>query len=106
MVEIAIEVEEIVELEVDPIVTEVLHEKHFTLFWFNCVYFVDNRRNNYNNNNNNNYQRRPYDRPPPPESKEDEMEDIEIRLKGLIIKIGDKVNRYISSFKDDNSFIK
>lgn len=106
MVEIAIEVEEIVELEVDPIVTEVLHEKAFILSWFNCVYFVDNRRNNYNNNNNNNYQRRPYDRPPPPESKEDEMEDIEIRLKGLIIKIGDKVNRYIISLKDDNSFIK
>jgi nuclear cap-binding protein subunit 1 len=69
------------------------------------VYTLDNRRNNYNNNNSN-YQRRPYDRPPPPESKEDEMEDIEIRLKGLIIKIGDKVNRYIISFKNVNSFIK
>jgi hypothetical protein len=50
---------------------------------------VDNRRGGYNNNNS--YQRRPYERPPPPETKEDEMEDIEIRLKGLIIKIGDKV---------------
>ncbi|RCH93239.1 Component of the cap-binding complex (CBC), partial [Rhizopus stolonifer] len=37
------------------------------------------------------YQRRPYDRPPPPqENKEDDLEDIEVRLKGLIIKIGDK----------------
>ncbi|CEP08839.1 hypothetical protein [Parasitella parasitica] len=53
--------------------------------------YRDNRRNNYNGNNHNSYQRRPYDRPPPPESKDDEMEDIEIRLKGLIIKIGDKI---------------
>ncbi|CAO0803530.1 unnamed protein product [Mucor circinelloides] len=52
--------------------------------------YRDNRRNNYNNSNSG-YQRRPYDRPPPPESKDDEMEDIEIRLKGLIIKIGDKI---------------
>ncbi|KAG1223717.1 hypothetical protein G6F68_020271 [Rhizopus microsporus] len=42
----------------------------------------DDRRS-YNN-------RRPYDRPPE-SHKEDELEDIEIRLKGLIIKIGDKV---------------
>ncbi|KAG0747196.1 hypothetical protein G6F57_006109 [Rhizopus arrhizus] len=41
----------------------------------------DDRRS-YNN-------RRPYDRPPE-SHKEDELEDIEIRLKGLIIKIGDK----------------
>ncbi|KAI9476184.1 MAG: armadillo-type protein [Benjaminiella poitrasii] len=51
--------------------------------------YRDNRRSNYNNN----YHRRPYDRPPPPsrENKDDELEDIEIRLKGLIIKIGDKI---------------
>ncbi|OBZ91140.1 Nuclear cap-binding protein subunit 1 [Choanephora cucurbitarum] len=48
--------------------------------------YRDNRRNF----NGGGYQRRPYDRPPPPESKEDDLEDIEIRLKGLIIKIGDK----------------
>jgi nuclear cap-binding protein subunit 1 len=53
---------------------------------------IDNRRGGYNNNTS--YQRRPYDRPPPPETKEDEMEDIEIRLKGLIIKIGDKVKSF------------
>lgn len=34
--------------------------------------------------------RRPYDRPPE-SRRSDDLEDIEIKLKGLIIKIGDKV---------------
>ncbi|KAI9279792.1 MIF4G like-domain-containing protein [Sporodiniella umbellata] len=44
-----------------------------------------NRRDDRRNYNH----RGPYERPPE-RSKEDELEDIEIRLKGLIIKIGDK----------------
>ncbi|KAI9346679.1 armadillo-type protein [Pilaira anomala] len=52
-----------------------------------------NRDRKYNNNGGGGYnQRRPYDRPPPSEPKEDEQEDIEDRLKGLIIKIGDKIS--------------
>lgn len=46
----------------------------------------------YNNHGGGSYnQRRPYDRSSNSEPKEDEQEDIEVRLKGLIIKIGDKV---------------
>ncbi|KAG2230494.1 hypothetical protein INT48_009869 [Thamnidium elegans] len=54
----------------------------------------NNRDRRYNNGGSSSggYQRRPYDRPPPSEPKEDEQEDIEDRLKGLIIKIGDKIS--------------
>lgn len=53
--------------------------------------YNNNRDNRRYNNNGGGYQRRPYDRPPP-EAKDDEPEDIESRLKSLIIKIGDKVS--------------
>ncbi|KAI8994905.1 armadillo-type protein [Pilobolus umbonatus] len=46
--------------------------------------FRDDRRSNY--------QRRPYERPVEIKEEEEELEDIEIRLKGLIIKIGDKIS--------------
>ncbi|KAI7896054.1 armadillo-type protein [Mucor mucedo] len=57
----------------------------------------NNRDRKYNNNggggNGGGYnQRRPYDRSSNSEPKEDEQEDIEVRLKSLIIKIGDKIS--------------
>jgi hypothetical protein len=86
---------EVVVVEVDPI---VITEVHYALFILitqithRFKSYIDNRRYN-NNNSGGGYQRRPYDRPAPPEPKEDEQEDIEVRLKGLIIKIGDKVKQ-------------
>lgn len=50
--------------------------------FFILFFWLDERRS-YNH-------RSPYERPAE-RNKEDELEDIEIRLKGLIIKIGDKV---------------
>lgn len=62
------------------IVVEVKCQNFFKISILTCL--LDERKS-YSN-------RRPYDRPPEPR-RSDDLEDIEIKLKGLIIKIGDKV---------------
>jgi hypothetical protein len=49
-----------------------------------------------------NYRSGPYDRPRQNFRPVDEPEDIEMRLKGLIIKIGDKVGAYNSQQRGVN----
>lgn len=90
-IEVVVEVE-IIATTTTEVVVPLNYKIQFNvqLILTHSIIYLDNRR--YNNNGGG-YQRRPYDRPPP-EAKDDEPEDIESRLKSLIIKIGDKVHSF------------